>query len=104
MSGNIVCDTIFLNNPGKTSNLGGNITFTELVCNGTPAFPVFLKGNPIALLNKTSGQVCIANALLQDYANGRRRRYLQRGQWLCGPRLQWLDLRALYRGQQCMAG
>ncbi|XQP83946.1 MAG: T9SS type A sorting domain-containing protein [Candidatus Pollutiaquabacter aromativorans] len=70
MSGNIVCDTIFLNNPGKTSNLGGNITFSELVCNGTPAFPVFLKGNPIALLNKTSGQVCIANALLQDVTVG----------------------------------
>ena len=67
LSGNINCDTIFLNNPGKTSNFNGNITFSHLVCNGTPAFPVFLKGYPLATLtNVSSHPVCLSNALIQD--------------------------------------
>ena len=46
-------DTLYLNNPGKTVNMAYTVTIgSELIANGTPAFPVFIQGGHLWILLK----------------------------------------------------
>lgn len=60
-------DTLYLNNPGKTVNMAYTVTIgSELIANGTPAFPVFIQGGAFMNLVKTGGQVCLSDVLLSN--------------------------------------
>ncbi len=64
--GNNYFDTLFFNNPGRTVTVYGTQEIgTQLICGGSPGFPVYLNGTNAATFSKTSGDVCISNALLQ---------------------------------------
>ena len=60
-------DTLFLNNPGKTVNMAYSVTIgSELIANGTPAFPVLIQGGNSMNLIKSSGQVCLSDVILSN--------------------------------------
>ncbi|MBK6446117.1 MAG: T9SS type A sorting domain-containing protein [Bacteroidetes bacterium] len=70
-TGSLVIDTLFLNNPGKTTNMVSSLTIgSELIANGTPAFPILLQGSTFAVLNKASGQVCLSDVLVSNVTTG----------------------------------
>ncbi len=64
--GNNHFDTLFFNNPGRTVTVYGTQEIgTQLICGGSPGFPVYFNGTNAATFSKSSGDVCISNVLLQ---------------------------------------
>ena len=64
--GNNHFDTLFFNNPGHTVTVYGTQEIgTQLICGGSPGFPVYLNGTNAATFSKSGGDVCISNVLLQ---------------------------------------
>jgi hypothetical protein len=89
--GNNYFDTLFFNNPGRTVTVYGTQEIgTQLICGGSPGFPVYLNGTNAATFSKTSGDVCINNALLQGITGaGGANFYAGQGSTDLGGNVNW---------------
>ena len=63
--GNWYFDTLFANSPGHILYMQGQIAIgSELLSNGTPGFPVSMRGQQTVTITKSGSDVCLHNTCL----------------------------------------
>lgn len=91
LSGTIYFDTLFLNNPGNTMTLSGNQNIgSQLICNSSPGFPIFLNGNLSSTITKSGTDVCLNYVILKGItASGGANFYAGQGCTDLGSNVNW---------------